>query len=928
MENRKKTLLKPEKDTYPFLQHLVLRIKAQEDDISVLKKILSSLVNLYLNAPVVILLDNNFRSRKLRSIKKFLNTQNYSLHRLIHQTTVKPEKVYLIPAESHVDLHKSVLKLTVSPSIFPEGKISVIEVNNGNISFHPASYSQLEESKFKLRNLKLCILKINKSQTSHLEHPSEKSASIGMQPNLISGFILEKIIDSTNLIMVGISENGTIQLFNRAAEDIWGFSKKEVIGKRWKDYILPQNSTKANNKFNQKSFQSTIRTKNGIEKIVHWQIDKVDLGGAHQGTLALGMDISGLIKHIHKLNEGYEKFKTLEENTLVGIVRKSPYGKYLSANQTFCELTGYSLNEIKNLTLDVLTYHKDLDKERALIDQLLKGEIGSYKIEKRYITKSRKIIWVEINATPVRNYNGEIEYIIVIVDNIDQRKRAEFALKKNELKYKILSDNPTIGFAFSDENGILIESNMAFDKMLGYQKNELLGRHFRDFTYHEDAKREEALLEKIFKGEINEYQLEKRYLKKNQEPIWVDLNLSTVRNEKNEVQYFICIIQNIDTRKKAEDALIQSEEQYRFLANTVPQIFWSANKNGIINFFNKKWVEFTGIPEEEAVSKGWTPALHPDDAVSMEKEWFEAIKQGTTYEKELRLMNKEGKFKWFLSKATPLKNSQGECIKWFGTFVDIHDLKIAIQNLEDAYKDLKKANIDLDNFIYSASHDLKAPVSNIEGLVTYLDQLLKESYLQNDTNEEIESLISLIYQSIKKFKKTIEDLSDVAKTQSSGKSEDLSLINIQDAMEEAKITLMNDLNNSRCSIRYQFNAPEIRFSIKDFRSIIYNLLSNAIKYRSRKRTCKICINTYHQEDALVMEVKDNGIGIDPKNQERMFQIFRRVHNQKLDIEGSGVGLYILKRIMDNNNGSIRVISEVDKGSTFILTFPHQKKNNL
>ncbi|MCR6638588.1 MAG: PAS domain S-box protein [Sporocytophaga sp.] len=915
-------------EKHPLLQKMVLRIKAASSDFSAVKALLNTIFSIYPQSSVIILLDDNFKSKKVSNLKKFLFSHNVYLHKIIKQSALKSEKVYLIHPDSQIEITENRLKITKNLEDSFEEKISFLKITNGKINFTPASYSPVEESRYKIRHLRLCISKLNRINHENKHQGSLTGRKTESNTNLISSYILDNIIDSTNLIIVGISENGIIQIYNKAAEGTTGYSRKEIIGKNWFDYVTPKDVYKyydKKTKDNFKNFESSIITKNGAEKVIHWQINDVHFGGELIGTLALGMDISGLIKYINRLNEGYEKFKALEENKLIGIVRRSPYGKYISANKTFCKLTGYTLKEIKNLTMDVLTYHEDLDKERALMEKIISGEISTYRIEKRYVTKSGKMIWVEVNAAPFRNLNGEIEYIIVIVENIDQRKKVEYTLKQNETKYKILADNPTIGFAFSDERGILIESNEAFYKMLGYQKNELLGRHFKDFTYHEDAKRETELIEKIFNGEINDYQLEKRYISKNKDVFWVDLNLSTVKNEKNEIQYFICITQNIDDRKKAEEALKQSEEQYRFLANTVPQIFWSADKNGIVNFFNKKWIEFTGLSEEETINSGWVTALYPEDVASTEKEWYEAVNQGIKYEKEIRLMNKEGKYKWFLSKATPLKDAKGNIIKWFGTCMDIHDLKIAIQNLEDAYKELKRANVDLDNFIYTASHDLKAPLSNIEGLVTYLDQLLKETST-NGQNEEVESLIDMMYKSIAKFKKTIEDLSDVTKAQGNGISKDLTVINIYDALEEAEITLMNDLNNSKCIIIHQLSAIEIKFSMKDFRSILYNLLSNAIKYRSRERKCKITVKTFYQKDAIVLEVKDNGIGISPKNQEGMFQIFRRVHNQKLDVEGTGVGLYILKRIMDNNNGSIHLESEVDKGSTFRFTFPNQKNN--
>lgn len=227
--------------------------------------------------------------------------------------------------------------------------------------------------------------------------------------------------------------------------------------------------------------------------------------------------------------------------------------------------------------------------------------------------------------------------------------------------------------------------------------------------------------------------------------------------------------------------------------------------------------------------------------------------------------------------------------------------------------ELIKKNSDLDNFIYTASHDLKAPVSNIEGLMHSLKDVLPEE----SQNEEVKMVMELIGKSIEKFKLTIEDLTEISKIQKN-LQDDLSDINISELFEDIEVLIQDVIKESDASIKTEFSDfPTIKFSKINMQSILYNLLSNAIKYRDPKRTIEISVKTEKVDDYICLQIKDNGLGIDKYNQDKIFDMFKRAHSH---VEGSGVGLYLVKRIVDNAGGKIEVESEVGSGSTFNIFF--------
>jgi two-component system, sensor histidine kinase and response regulator len=244
------------------------------------------------------------------------------------------------------------------------------------------------------------------------------------------------------------------------------------------------------------------------------------------------------------------------------------------------------------------------------------------------------------------------------------------------------------------------------------------------------------------------------------------------------------------------------------------------------------------------------------------------------------------------------------------------NLELEAKNME-----LLKVNNDLDNFIYTASHDLKAPVSNIEGLVfSLVDTLSPES--AEDTN--VKTIIGMINSSILRFKGTIQDLTEITKIQK-GIEENSAVVDCQEIIDDVKATINELIVESKAKVTISIkDCPSIHFSRKNLNSIIYNLLSNAIKYRSPKRKPEISIKTHKSDGYIILTVKDNGLGMNLQDKNKIFSMFKRLHDH---VEGSGIGLYIVKRIIDNSGGKIEVESVVDKGSTFRVYFKDVQEAN-
>lgn len=262
----------------------------------------------------------------------------------------------------------------------------------------------------------------------------------------------------------------------------------------------------------------------------------------------------------------------------------------------------------------------------------------------------------------------------------------------------------------------------------------------------------------------------------------------------------------------------------------------------------------------------------------------------------------------------PLRDSQGFISGLIAVAIDISEQVRYRQSVEALNEELLSKNADLDNFVYLASHDLKAPISNIEGLVAALVEYLPQETLESDT---IKTVIDLIQNSIDRFKRTVVDLTDVAKIQRNS-LEDEDDIDLSAIVKEVLLDFEAEVKETGAQIETELDPKSfIHFSTKNIRSIIYNLISNALKYRSPDKEPVIKIKTECRSEDVVFSVSDNGLGINQAEIDKIFSMFKRLHDH---VEGSGIGLYIVKRIVESSGGSIEVESEVGKGSTFRIHF--------
>ncbi|TGD83024.1 sensor histidine kinase [Hymenobacter wooponensis] len=366
-------------------------------------------------------------------------------------------------------------------------------------------------------------------------------------------------------------------------------------------------------------------------------------------------------------------------------------------------------------------------------------------------------------------------------------------------------------------------------------------------------------------------------------------------------------------RSQAAEHLSKLESSARFaqLLENLPHLAWTASPDGTFTYYNRQWADYTGASPEQLALEGVVPYMHPDDQLQARTAWRHSLETGEPTP-DLRVRwrrGHDGEYRWHLARTVPLRSISGEIIMWMGTSTDIHAQQLQQQELE-------RVNTDLDNFIYSASHDLKTPISNIEALLT----ALREELALPPQASDIPPLLNFMEGAVERFKRTISHMTEVVKLQKANSEPAISLV-VADVVQEVCLDLERVISTTKAEINLDLaGCPTLNFAEKNLRSIVYNLLSNALKYRHPKRPPVVQVRCYRAGGYHVLSVQDNGLGLNLglEQEQKLFGLFQRLHDH---VEGSGVGLYMVKKIVTNNGGHLEVESQLGRGSVFRVYLP-------
>ena len=298
----------------------------------------------------------------------------------------------------------------------------------------------------------------------------------------------------------------------------------------------------------------TVRFVSGRGELVH------DAGGGIH-LAGTGQDITERKQAEAALAESESAFRATFEQAAVGMARMAPDGRWLQVNQRLCDIVGYTCDELLALTLRDITHPEDVDADLGYKREMLAGEIETSSLEKRYICKDRSIVWVNLTVGLVRNAAGAPDYFISVVEDISKRKRAEKALRESEARFRRMFDQAPIGAAMVSLDYRFLMVNEALCRITGYSAEELTSRSFVDITHPDDIDADVAQARLLEAGQIDHYDMDKRYLRADGSEVWIHLNARRICDAEGKVLYYLPMMEDITQRKHVETALLEKQHQ-------------------------------------------------------------------------------------------------------------------------------------------------------------------------------------------------------------------------------------------------------------------------------------------------------------------------------------------------------------------------------
>ncbi|TDP03341.1 PAS domain-containing protein [Flavobacterium sp. 245] len=658
------------------------------------------------------------------------------------------------------------------------------------------------------------------------------------------------------------------------------------------------------------------------------------------GVIVVGYEVTESVRSKYLLAEQEKAFRNLVMQSPIAMTIFKGKDYIIELANTTMLNDIWQKTESETIGKPILEVFPELlnQKYPKLLDEVLNnGKTIRESESVAYINIKGKLekFYLDYQYTPLFEPNGDISAVMVnvnnVTDKVETRKKVEDAEERVRLASEIAE---VVTWDLNVPTQELIYSNNLLT-LFGLEKNKKVTRaQILSQIFQEDLPVIEKAFAKALKTTI--YKYEARILKPDDSIAWIRVHGKMFFDDLKNPVKMLGIVMDVTDEKNSQEVLMKSQEKFRLLADSIQQFVWTSDAMGNMNYFNQSLYNFSGLSKININQNGWLQIIHPDDREENINRWMESIKTGTDFLFEHRFLRHDGKYRWYASHAIPQKDADGKIQMWVGTSTDIQDQKDSTtllekqvlqrtEELESKNKDLINMNIELQSFAYISSHDLQEPLRKIQTFASRLTDLDEQNI-----SAKAKAYLERIEFSAKRMQALIQDLLTYSRTNSADRT--FVKTNLDEIAEEVLMDFSDRIEEKNALIELH-PLGEGTVMPFQFRQLLHNLIGNALKFSHKDVPPHIQIKArrvlgnklkfkvdYPNKIYFCLRISDNGIGFDDAYKERIFEVFQRL-NTDSEFLGTGIGLAIVKKIVENHKGIIKASSKKGQGATFKIFLP-------
>ncbi|MCW2119688.1 PAS domain-containing protein [Flavobacterium sp. 7A] len=759
---------------------------------------------------------------------------------------------------------------------------------------------------------------------------------------------LRSLVESAPFpIGVYIGREMRIALANQAIVTAWG-KGSDLIGKLYKD-ILPELENQdiyqklddvytSGIAYHAKNQRVDLVT-DGTLKTYYFNYSftpVVDSFGAIYGVMNTAADVTELHEAKQKTEESEKRFRdAVQQAPTAMVIFKGMNHVVETVNKSYLELVDRKEENFLGKPL----FESLPEAEAAvgsIIENIYKTGEPFYGYEFPLTLKrfgQEALTYFNFVYHPLKE-NDKVNGIIAVATEVTATVIAKKELEKNEQKLQVIINASELGVWELD---VLTDVTTISDRaleILGIDNDKNIAREELLRNLHPDDKdKREAAFQKAYRTGILQYEV--RMIINNQIH-WIEAKGKVFYDSDNYPIRMLGTLRDISEERNFQTQLLEREQKFRLLADSMPQFIWTADPEGNLNYFNQSVFNFSGLTHEEIIKTGWLEIVHLDDREENIQKWKESITTERDFLIEHRFRKSDGTYRWQLSRAIAQRDSDGKITMWVGTSTDIQDQKIFTNELEKKVSErtkelyqkndaLEKMNKELQSFAYISSHDLQEPLRKIQTFATLINDREAPNLSQSGKDK-----FKRMQNAANRMQNLIQDLLAYSRTSVQERKFEKTKLSI--IINEVQEDLQEELSLKKAEITVNKDC-EIKVIPFQFRQLLFNLVSNSLKFAQENSPpkiaiiCEIATGEELQQEQLVPEnkycrisIKDNGIGFEEEYNEKIFEVFQRLHGKE-KFEGTGIGLAIVKKIVDNHNGFISAKGIHNQGATFTIYLP-------